>query len=146
MVFPNISHNIFGFISSTYFLFCFLIYCIVFHNVLHYVYHSISLKYFVLFFLIYITMFFNNQISRICRLTWTVTGIVSLLPRVLLVRSSKQAIANVSIIAHIWQYCTFCCTAPVCRWEPDGEFAPFRWSNLNQTILFESQRQSFKSF
>ena len=59
MVFYNISHNIFGIISSKYFLLCFLIYCIVFHNVLRYVYHSISLKYFVLFFLIYFTIFVN---------------------------------------------------------------------------------------
>ena len=59
MVFYNISHNIFGIISSKYFMLCFLIYCIVFHNVLRYVYHSICLKYFMLFFLIYFTKFVN---------------------------------------------------------------------------------------
>ena len=59
MISHNILHIIIGFISSKYFLFHFLIYCLVFYNVLHYVYHSLSLKYFVLFFLKYFTMFFN---------------------------------------------------------------------------------------
>ena len=63
MVFQNISHNIFNFISCKYFLFCFLIYCIVFYN----------------FYIMYSNKFLKNVL---CCFFWNISQCFSIFLRI----------------------------------------------------------------